>query len=127
MEKKIEKVLRFIELSVKFSKSEYDIVPKQEEENNMVGTICSGSISLGASLSGLGTYNIQTNFCVDGRELYVDAEGNVKAKDNTPVTRAFKLKALAESKIKLLEEYEEYMTLRNELKQYFEALKKINE
>ena len=136
MEKKItEKVSRFIELSEKFAKGEYDVVPREDDvvprEEDVKNTLTFGNTStfIGRSTgSYISTGNINTFICtVDGRELYIDKDGNVKAKDNKKVTRADEIKAEAEIKAQLLEEYYEYKKLMYELKQYFTALEKINE
>jgi len=127
MEKKIEKVLRFIELSKKFSKSEYEVVPKEGEEKfsaTLIGTMSTGN--LGYSSYSIGNA-IGMNVCLEGRELYIEKDGTVKAKDQKTVTRVDSIKAMAEAKVKLLEEYWEFLKLQFELQEYFTALKKINE
>ena len=120
MEKKInQKVLRFVELSVKFSKGEYDVIPSKEQ--NTVGMPINYSVSF-AFNTGLGC-----SHSIDGRELYIDKDGVVKAKDNKPITRADQIRTEAEVKAKLLEEYFEYSKLQVELLEYFKALNKITE
>jgi len=130
MEKKIEKVLRFIELSKKFSKSENEVVPQTDEEKSFGMHLiagCSIGSTVSYDISNMKTFTINNAFHLEGRDLYIDESGNVKAKDNKPVTRADKLKAIAEAKSKTLSEYTEYINLQYHLQEYFTALKKINE
>ncbi len=117
-EKIVKKVSRLLELSIKFSKDEYDIVPAKEKE--VVGRVICNSLVENAS------YVVPNNFYLDGRELYIDKDGSIKAKDEKTVTRVDTIRAQADIEAKLLEEYFEYEKLQNELSKYFSALTEIN-
>jgi len=117
MEKEvIQKVKRFVELSFKFSKSENDVFKPKESQSNNVSfgwTLCDSS------------YNL--NLQIDGRSLYVDKDGIVKASDNKPVTRAEKILAEAEQQAQLSKEFDEYCKLKESLNEYFKAVDKVVE
>ena len=131
MEKKLtKKMTRYIELSEKFSKTDIEIFPNEERDNllfsNGTSSMCigSGSITVGAL-----TNHIYLNgtVMIDGKEVYVDERGNVKAKDpSKPLTRGEEYKARemskADAKATLIDEYDEYLELRKSLKGYFKGL-----
>ena len=128
------KVLRYVELSSKFSKSWNELYPN-DKQNYSSGTIriSSGSSnmltsSLGVCAATNNTVMVSGTFVVNGKEIYVDEEGNVKAKDaKTIITRADEIRAEAEIKAKIADEFDEYNKLKYELEDYFKALKKITE
>jgi hypothetical protein len=133
MEKTIvSKVTRFIELSNKFSKSWKDLYPDDKTSgllkfnSNQYLTVDSGSYANISSISN--TFMVSGNFVINGKEIYIDEQGNVKAKDaKTEWTRADEIRAEAEIKAKLADEFDEFNKLKNELAEYFTALKKITE
>jgi hypothetical protein len=132
MEAKIAtKVLRYLELSSKFSKSWKDIYPDDKTSNRLTfNSIPSLGFSDGVYLTSntSNTLMVSGNFVINGKEIYVDEQGNVKAKDaKTEWTRADEIRAEAEIKAKLSDEFDEYNKLRYELNDYFNALKKISE
>jgi hypothetical protein len=122
MEEKVFKQMkRYVELSSKFSKTSEQVFGK-ESNLNFVGA--------GSSLTIDGSYyggTLQTSFNIDGRELYVDDSGVVKAKDKAPVTRAEKIRAKAEQDAIVADEYDEYLSLRIKLQTYFSSLEKLTE
>jgi hypothetical protein len=121
MEKKVFKQMkRYVELSSKFSKTSEQVFGK---ENNDLNFVSAGSITIS---SGNG-YLTTTSFNIDGRELYVDGNGVVKAKDKAPVTRAEKIRAKAEQDAIVADEYDEYLDLRIKLQTYFSSLEKLTE
>ena len=128
------KVLRYVELSSKFSKTWNELYPN-DKQNYSSGTIriSSGSSnmltsSLGVCAATNNTVMVSGTFVVNGKEIYVDEEGNVKAKDaKTIITRADEIRAEAEIKAKIADEFDEYNKLKYELEDYFKALKKITE
>jgi hypothetical protein len=116
MEKTIvSKVTRFIELSNKFSKSVNDLFPN---ENKYSSDIVINNVITG--------YSNKLTYTIDGRELYIE-DGVVKAKDKNFITRAEIIRGEAEVKAKLSDEFDEFNKLKNELAEYFTALKKITE
>jgi len=122
MESKIaKKVSRFIELSEKFSKTEGEVFPPNEQLSYTFN-----AQEWNNCLNSCGTIYLSNN-TIDGRGVFVDTDGVVKAKDNKPLSRAEKIKAEAEMKAKISDEFDEYLTLRNDLKQYFNALNKITD
>ena len=128
-EKIIKKVAKFLELSKKFSKSEFDVVPQKKEFSDAAyATVTTGSgiqgMQVGSSFLNMPSQNSFDCF-IEGRKLYVDKSGNVKAEDEKEVTRAEKIRVNAEAKADLLEEYYEYAELQKELSEYFNVLEKI--
>ncbi len=135
MKKEImKKMARYVELSEKFSKSERDIFTEEELRNShnnslsfgmnsTTGSICVG-MDNGIHFNGYGSIYI------DGREVYVDEGGNVKAKDEKkPLTRGQRLEATITLKAKvratLLDEYDEYIKLRTSLNNYFSGVNEL--
>lgn len=119
MEKVVmKKMTRYVELSEKFSKGLSDIFTPEELNNNL-----SGSIYVTGTDNNIGYSNISLSvngtFVLDGKEIYVDKDGNVKSRDNTELTRADQIKAKALIRAILSDEYDEYIKLRNALKGYF--------
>lgn len=134
-----KKMARYIELSEKFSKREGDIFSELELRDSMVKNnyndscgSASGSYSIGGNslnVNNIGIY-LSGSVHIDGREIYVDENGNVKAKDEKkPLTRGQQLEAttILKSKVRglLLDEYDEYMKLRTSLKDYFSGVDKL--
>jgi hypothetical protein len=127
-----QKVLRYVELSSKFSKSWNDLYPndKQTSGTLRISSLPNYSINDGPYISSSmsNTLMVSGNFVVNGKEIYVDEQGNVKAKDaKTEWTRADDIRAQAEIKATISDEFDEYNKLKYELKEYFEALRKISE
>lgn len=121
----VTKVTRFIELSNKFSKSIADVFPI--DNSNHHSYISGPSHMLTVNGSGSITWNqMCSSIVIDGRELYIE-DGVVKAKDKKVITRADTIRAEAEAKAQLSDEFDEYNKLRFELAEYFAALKKITE
>lgn len=122
---------RFVELSAKFSKSEKDIFTEEEiktlngkTSNNTISGICDGNSmvisSSNGTLSVSSTINLSGTVIINGREIYVDEDGNVKAKDpEKPLTRGERLEAntllAVKARAVLLDEYDEYTKLRTSL------------
>ena len=141
MEKVTNKVIRFIELSEKFSKSLSQVFPNDAEVGMTSGgyatltgfsnggyATLTGFSNGGPCYAGPSTLTVTGTLVLNGREIYVDERtGEVKSKDNKPWTRADEIRAKAEIKAKLSDEFDEYNKLRNELSEYFSALKKITE
>jgi hypothetical protein len=126
MEKElIIKVSRFIELSNKFSKKLSDIFP-DEQQTYTIGTINSGYGCSGYLSGENNTLSINGNLLLNNKDIYVDENGQVKAKDHSPITRADNIRAKAELKAILSDEFDEYCLLQNELGNFFKALNKIN-
>lgn len=125
----MKKMARYVELSQKFSKTERDLFSEEELRNShinsrMVTSNGSIAIDLDSGMQFNGTFHIE------GREVYIDEKGNVKAKDEkTPLTRGQQLEAVAMVKVKvratLLDEYDEYVKLRTSLKSYFDGVDKL--
>ena len=118
------KVARLIELTGKFSKSVNEIFPDENNNYNgqnlhVIGSPTYGYINNTISISG--------NLVLNGKEIFVDTDGSVKSKDNKPLTRADEIRAKAEVKAKLSDEYDEYTKLRSELADYIRALKNVTE
>ena len=126
------KVLRYIELSSKFSKTWNELYPN-DKQNYSSGTIRISNLphysdTIGICASSSNTLMVSGNFVINGKEIYVDEQGNVKAKDTkTVITRADEIRAEAEIKAKIADEFDEYNNLKYELNDYFKALKKITE
>jgi hypothetical protein len=113
MEQKIiEKVSRFLELSVQFSKNEENVFGKNEDSYNF-------RVSYTGQI-----FDFSNKLTIEGRELYIE-NGVVKAKDNKPLTRADTILAEANIKAKLSNKFDEYQKLQSELSTYFEALTNI--
>lgn len=112
-----EKVKRFLELSKKFSKSAESVFGDDRPKYNTInGCVYSNSIG----------YNITDSLSINGREIYIDSDGTVKAKDNKELSRAEKIRAEAEIKATLAEEYDEYIKLQNDLSLYYAVLNNLN-
>jgi hypothetical protein len=125
MEKEVLKqIKRYIDLSSKFSKSESDVFPKGSTHNHTISNL---TIDNPGSWSGGGGMSIQMNMAIDGRDLYIDNNGVVKARDKQPVTRAEKIRAEAEAKAILSDEFDEYQTLRHKLTLYLTSLENLTE
>ncbi len=121
MEKEVLKqIKRYIDLSSKFSKSESDVFPINRGSNT-------GSISNLTIDSSWGGGTMQINMAIDGRDLFIDDKGVVKARDKQPVTRAEKIRAEAESKAILSDEFDEFQTLRHKLTLYLTSLENLTE
>lgn len=126
------KVLRYLELSSKFSKSWNELYPNDKQSYSS-GTIRISNLpqysdTIGICASSSNTLMVSGNFVINGKEIYVDEQGNVKAKDaKTVITRADEIRAEAEIKAKIADEFDEYNNLKHELNGYFKALKKITE
>jgi hypothetical protein len=122
MEKEVLKqIKRYVDLSSKFSKSESDVFPVNR--NNNGSTI--SNLVIDSNYHAGGTFNVTMQ--VDGRDLYVDDKGVVRAKDKQPVTRAEKIRAEAEAKAILSDEFDEYQTLRHKLTLYLTSLENLTE
>jgi hypothetical protein len=92
------KVERYIELSIKFQKSVFDLFGESNDVSYINGNTISFNNSTGAFYIG------------------------------TPITdksRADKIREKAETEAKLAEEYDEYINLQRDLRQYYAALNKI--
>ena len=120
---------RYVELSEKFSKSERDIFTQEEMRDTYVNSPSFGhdSFSIGSHSIGL---NFNGQIHIDGREIYVDEKGVVRAKDEKrPLTRGQQLEATAIIRLKqratLLDEYDEYIKLRTSLNSYFNGVDKL--
>jgi hypothetical protein len=130
MEKEInKKMARYVELSEKFSKSERDIFTEEEMRDTYVNSPSFGhdSFSIGSQSMG---FNFNGQIHIDGREIYVDEKGVVRAKDEKrPLTRGQQLEATATIRLKeraiLMDEYDEYMKLRTSLNSYFNSVNKL--
>lgn len=126
----VTKVLRFVELSSKFSKSWNELYPNDKQSSSgylRISSLPSYSDGMGTLVasSNSNTLTVSGTFVINGKEIYVDEQGNVKAKDTkTEWTRADEIRAEAEIKAKIADEFDEYNKLRYELKDYFNALKK---
>ncbi len=82
----------------------------------------SGNVTLGDI-----AMHINGTFMLDGKEIYIDDKGNVKAKDpKKPLTRGEEYKAKeilkAEENAALMDDYDEYIKLRKSLKGYFNGI-----
>lgn len=114
MEKEIiQKVSRYLNLSKKFQKSEHNIFDKTEN-NHMNSLLTFGN-----------SYEMVTHFVVDGREIYIDDSGTVRAKDKQPITRSEKILAQAKLDASIANEYDEYMKLQQDLESYFKSLENL--
>jgi len=112
MEKEvIEKIKRFVTLSEQFTKSENEVFPVAKDSVGWPTHIITGW-----------TITNCNSATLDGREVFIDKDGIVKAKDNKLLTRADKLLAEAQIKAKLSDEYDEYLKLQIDLKQYFKII-----
>ena len=126
------KVLRYVKLSSKFSKTWNELYPN-DKQGYSSGTIRISNLpqysdTIGICASSSNTLMVSGNFVIKGKEIYVDDHGNVKAKDaKTVITRADEIRAEAEIKAKIADEFDEYNNLKYELNEYFKALKKITE
>jgi hypothetical protein len=122
MDKKVlKKMQRFVELSVKFSKSESDVFPKNESHNSLVNNTHYGTLCIGSSNGGITMSPDYHTFVINGKSIYVDENNNVKAKDAKPLTRAEQILAEAEIKARLSNEFDEYNKLRDELMTFLNA------
>ena len=128
-EKIIKKMAKFLELSKKFSKSEFDVVPAEKEFSKAAYATIAGGHGLLGNMGNIGVSStnpsLDMSFVIEGRKLYIDKSGNVKAEDEKEITRAEKIRVNAEVRADLLEEYYEFVTLQNELQEYFNVLVKI--
>lgn len=122
----IKKMSRYVELSTKFSKGECDIFTGEELRNNYSGTIYHDN-GLGTSIGSSNAISVTGKFLLNGKEIYVDMDGNVKSRDNEPLTRADQIKAKAHVRAVLSDEYDEYLKLRNSLNGYFEGVNNLIE
>ena len=114
MDKEIEdKIYRFVGLSKKFSKS--DLFEKDSNKSQ----------SFGYNLDHIGGLSSGTSLWFGDRELYIDKNNQVKAKDNTILTRAEIIRAEAEVVAILADEFDEYKTLQTDLMDYFKASNKL--
>lgn len=129
----IKKMTRYVELSEKFSKRDCDIFTEQELRDTYVNspsmgmTFGSDAFSIGHTTSGI---HFNGSVHIDGREIYVDEKGVVRAKDEKkPLTRGQQLEATAtirlKERAKLMDEYDEYLKLRTSLKSYFDGVNKL--
>ncbi len=135
MEKEvIEKMARYVELSEKFTKSEREIFTQEELDNSQISDGGLYGISMGSSSICVGPYSngifLNGTVHIDGREVFIDEKGNVKAKDEKkPLTRGQQLEATAMLKAKtraiLLDDYDEYIKLRASLISYFCGVNKL--
>jgi hypothetical protein len=122
MEKEVvKKIERLVSLSLKFSKSEREVIGDPEAGKNTLlgcGTFSTANWQMCSS-------QVSMKFQIDGRELFVDTDGAVKAKDNKRVTSAEKIRLDAEVRATLSEEFDEYVKLQQDLSEYFNAINKI--
>ena len=125
----IKKMARYVELSEKFSKREGDIFTEQELRDTHVNSALIGndSFSIGSHSNGL---HFNGEIHINGREIYVDDKGVVRAKDEKHLlTRGQQLEATATIRLKerviLMDEYDEYMKLRTSLNSYFNGVNKL--
>jgi hypothetical protein len=120
----LTKVQRFVELSAKFSKSESDVFPNDRTTSNTI------NFASGPYINPSGTYSsalhVSGNFVLNGKEIFVDNDGSVRAKDMKPLTRGEKIEAEAKIKAILSDEFDEYNKLRYDLGEYFRAINKLN-
>lgn len=122
MEKEIlTKISRYVELSKKFQKSEREIFEKLEKEQLYLNTNCGTFTIAGNSTQ----WSFDNVFVLNGRELYIDEQGNVKAKDKQPITRAEKILAQAKLDAIVADEYDEYIKLQLDLESYFKSLENL--
>lgn len=122
--KVIKRFERYLELSEKFSKSENDLFG---ESRLQYSNVISGSGNL-TFASPVDTLTLNTTAFIGDRELYIDGDGTVKAKDaKGPITRADEIKARAEAEAQIADEYDEYLELRNKLRGILGAYKTLNE
>lgn len=112
-----QKVHRFIELSKKFSLEAKDIFEPIKNYSNNIITL--------SGFSDGNTWSVSTNNSVDGREVYIDTDGIVKAKDDKPLSRAESILAEATIQAQLSNDFDEYIELQKDLEEYFTALNKL--
>ena len=129
MEKIAKKVARLLELSGKFTKSFDEIFPNEDNHRGLVtcGSFTSADNGYHINNGKSNTLMVTGHLVLNGREIYVDDNGDVRSKDNKPFTRADEIRAKAEIKAKISDEFDEYNKLRNELSNYFSALNKVIE
>jgi hypothetical protein len=106
---------RFVELSKKFTRTEKELFEDVDPKLLTLGTI---------TMADVGAYG-SMEFHIDGRPLYVDKDGFVKARDEEPITRAEKMMVKAEMLAQLSDEYDEYIELQQNLTEYFKSLNKL--
>lgn len=127
----LKKMTRFVELSTKFSKQESDLFKKSNNGNLSLGynsgTALINSTGSQNSWSPVATISVSGTFILNHKEIYVDGNGNVRARDNKPLTRGEQIEAEAKALAIMSDEFDEYNNLRVELSNYFSALNKINE
>lgn len=128
----LKKMTRFVELSSKFSKNESDLFTRGDSSRaqnfESGGIYVSGSGSYGTSnWVPANSFSVNGGFLLNGKEIYVDKNGDVKARDNKPLTRGEQIEAEAKALSIVSDEFDEYNKLRAELSLYFSALNKINE
>lgn len=124
----VEKMKRFVELSAKFSKTESDVFPKKPtNEGNYLTFSTGGGNNWSASPVGLGsnTLHVSGTFVLNGKEIFVDGSGNVRAKDNKELTRGERIEAEARALAMLSDEFDEYNSLRYLLTDYFRVVNKL--
>lgn len=125
----LKKMTRFVELSAKFSKNESELFTKLNNKGQHL--YATGNLTCGSGNSGnwvpANTVSVSGTFLLNGKEIYIDANGNVRAKDHKELTRGEQIEAEAKALSILSDEFDEYNKLRYELKNYLDALNKINE
>tara|TARA_R110002051_G_C8330317_1_gene436487 strand:- start:45 stop:419 length:375 start_codon:yes stop_codon:yes gene_type:complete len=117
-----QKVQRFIELSKKFSLESKDIF---EPIKSSIHTMNIGDLCINGCDSGSYTYTINNSSLIEGRKVYIDEDGIVKAKDNKPLSRAESILAEATIQAQLSNDFDEYKELQLDLEEYFTALNKL--
>ena len=119
MEKQILiKLNRLLELTEKFSLTLSQLKEKIDPQSKNNTPQISGSHFNLVSFNSITTH-------IDGREIYIDADGIVKAKDKKELTLSEKIRSEAEIKAKIADEYDEFLKLKNDLKEYFLSYNKV--
>ena len=115
------KVARFLELSGQFSKSLHDIFPQESNLTFNSGTFATNSYGLrfDGNIVNQHAIAVSGTFILNGREIYIDNNGDVKSRDNKPLTRADEIRAKAEIQAKLSDDLDEYNNLCSSLLTHF--------
>ena len=125
MDTKIQdKIERFIKLSITFSKKEDEIFDHKKISSYSDGQICLDLATLQGWSSGS---TITMGSSIDGIEIYIDDHGYIKAKDDRPLSRAEEIRAKAEIQAKLSDDYDEYISLQKDLREYFKISNKLTQ
>jgi len=124
MNKEQKKVKRFIELSKKFTKYESEVFT--EAEINVLNENSGSFANVESSTGSYITFGSSSELiAINGRELYFAEDGTVMAKDKKEVKKSDKLRAHAEARATVFDEYQEYLELQKDLEKYYEALETL--